>query len=433
MAVGKITLNDVDFRLLNQHDTAPDNYGMIYSNLRIHNIYSRINTIKFMGDTVRATIENLSCREECGFVLKKFSCYVTLSSRGMELDELKIETPNTELSTDLVFKYDRFSAYQDFINKVYMKANFHKSKVCFQDVGYFAHSLKAVHNCFTISGEYQGTVNHLQGHKMNIGWGKFSNLEGEAQLDNITDIDTAVIKVNITNLVTSKSEIEELPIPPFDKEDHVRLPDNFSKLKTIHFSGLYNGNIKSFKASGAIETEIGNVSANLNMWEVPGSKVSRYTGKIETKDFNIGSFWQVNDIGTITTSVSINGKGLKKEDADATLSGIIQNISYKKYNYKNTAVSGELKKGYFSGLVKVVDPNLLLDFNGKINLESKNSVFQFETQITKANLIALHFIKDTTAAALLTSHIIVNATGNTVDNLEGSLSIDSTVYLVKKD
>ncbi len=433
IAFGKLSLNDVNFRLQNQHDTSTDSYGVNTSNLKVHQIYAKINTIKFIGDTVRATIESLSCKEESGFILKKFSCFVNLCPRGMELDALKIQTTNSDISTDLVFKFSHFSDFDDFTNKVDMKAKFTRSRVCFDDVAAFAHGLKAVHNCFTLSGEYSGTVNHLEGHHMSIGWGKYSNLEGESHLDNITDIDSALIRVNITNLVTSKSEIEDLPAPPFDKEDHIKLPDNISKLKTIHFSGSFEGTIKSFKANGSASTDIGDISANLQMWETRDSKETSYTGRLETHNFNLGNFWQVSDLGNITTTVSISGKGLQKENADATLSGIIQSVTYRKYTYQNTKLSGEIKKGFFSGIVNIVDPHLLLDFNGKVSLASQNSIFQFETHITKANLTALHILKDTSAFGMLSGHIKVNATGNTIDNLEGSVYIDSTSYAVKKD
>jgi hypothetical protein len=432
IAFGKLSLNNIDFRLVNQHDTSTDTYGINTSNLNVHEIYGKINTIKFMGDTVRATIENLTCREQSGFLLKKFSCIVNLSPRGMELDELKIQTANSDISTDLFFKYSSFPDFNDFTNKVDMKANFHKSRVCFDDIAAFAHGLKAVHNCFTLSGEYKGTVNHLRAHNMSIGWGKFSNLVGEASLDDITDIDSAVMNINITELVTSRAEMEILPVPPFDKEDHIQLPENISKLNTIHFSGSFEGTLKSFKAKGYAATGIGEVSANLHMWEKTANDEAHYTGLLETKNFNLGEFERLPDIGTITTSVSVSGKGLKKEDADATLSGVIQSITVRKYTYQNTAISGELKKGFFSGFVKVTDPHLLMDFNGKINLASQHSVFQFESHIGKANLTALHILKDTGSYGMFSGHIKVNATGNTMDNLEGTVYIDSTSYAVGK-
>jgi len=432
IAFGKLTLNNVDFHLLNQHDTGTSNYGINTSNLKLHGIYATINTIRFQGDTVRATIENLSTKEESGFSLKKISCYVTLSSHGMELDALKIQTANSDISTDLILHYKHFSDFSDFTNKVTMLANFHKSKICFDDVGYFAHGLKAAHTCFILSGEYDGTVNHLTGHKMSIGWGNYSTLEGEVHLDNITNIDSAILKVNVTNLITSKKEIEALPAPPFDTENHIHLPDNFNKLNGFHMRGFFDGTIRSFKAEGSISTDIGDVAANLTMKQAGVGKESSYSGMLQTKNFNLGDFWDVPGLGLVTASVAINGEGLSRKNADATLSGVIQSLTYRKYTYQNTKVNGELKKGFFSGMVKVVDPHVLLDFNGKISLASQNSVFQFESHVTKANLTALHISQDTSAYAILSGHIKVNATGNNLDNLEGSLTIDSTSYAVRK-
>jgi len=433
VAFGKLALNNVNFRLQNQHDTStPDNYGINTSDLKVHEIYSKIQMIQFTGDTVRATIESLSAKEQSGFILKKFSCFVKLSAHGMELNALKIQTPTTNILTDLIFKYKKFGDFDDFTNQVDMNAKFNKSKVCFEDISYFAHGLKAVHNCFTLSGEYSGTVNHLRGHNMSIGWDKFSNMEGDFQLDDITDIDSAYIKVYLTNLITSKQEIEDLPAPPFDREGHIKLPDNISTLHTLHLSGFFDGSITSFKAGGTILTDIGNISASLHLWQKPGDKQENYTGLLETKNFNLGEFWQVKDLGTITSTVSIKGKGLKKENADATLSGIIENITYRKYTYQNTIISGELKKGFFSGFAKITDPHIHLDFNGKINLASQNSIFQFESHINQANLSALHILKDT-STAILSTHIKVNATGSTLDNLEGAVYIDSTSYITEKN
>lgn len=429
---GELTLNDVDFRLLNQHDTSTDNYGLNTANLRLHHLNANINTIRFMGDTARATIENLEVKEQSGFSISKMSCYVALSPHGMELDALKLLTPNSEISTDLIFKYSSFADFDDFTNKIYMRANFHRSKVCFADIQYFAHGMRAVNNCFMLSGEYEGTVNHLNGKNMSIGWGEFSNLEGNLHLDNITTIDSAFIHVNVTSLVTSKPEIETLPAPPFDRQGHLKLPDNMNKLGVVHFNGSFEGSIKAFMARGAASTAIGTVSADLNMKENAKTKEAEYTGTLATDNFNLGDFWQVNGLGAVTTSVSISGTGLKRENADATLSGVIQSLTFRNYTYQNTKVSGELKKGFFSGTVKVIDPHLLLDFDGKISLASQNSIFQFDARITKANLTALHIIKDTDAYAMLSGRIKVNATGNNLDNLDGVLTIDSTSYAIKR-
>jgi hypothetical protein len=428
-----ITLNNVDFHLQNFNDTdAPPTYGINYSNLRVHNIFSKISDIKFEGDTVRGTIEKLGAEESSGFVLKNMFCYVKLSSHGFELDALHIITPLTDISTDLIFKYNRFPDFNDFVTNVNMHAVFKKSTVCFEDVAFFAPGLRGVHNCFSISGQYDGTISHLHGKEMDIGWGKFSSFRGEADMNGLPDIDKTHIKVHIADLITSKNEVELLPKPPFDKQENIKLPENISYLNTIHFSGNFDGYISDFNTDGVLTTDIGDIAASLNLRQDTAEKTPYYKGSIQTQSFNIGRFLQLKDMGAITSSATIEGKGLSKEMADARIKGSMQSFSYRNYNYKNTTLNGELRKGFFSGIVQVNDPNLHLNFNGELDLISKIHTYKFDANVYNSDLMAIHFIKDTTSPALLSTHIKVDARGNSLDDLTGTLFMDSTHYYVRR-
>ncbi len=427
-----ITLNNIDFRLQNQNDTETMQ-GVNPANLNVHNIYSQISDIKFEADTLRATIERLRAEEQCGFVLKNMSCYVKLSSHGMELDALNILTPQTILNTDLVFKFNRFRDFDDFVTNVNMRAVFKKSTVCFQDVGYFVPGLKAVHNCFEISGQYTGTISHLHGKDMNIGWGKFSNFEGEADLNGLPDIDKTLIKVHIANLITSKKEIESLPRPPFDVAQNIKLPDNIEYLNTMHFSGNFEGHISDFTADGVLTTDIGTIIAALHLRQDTVQKTAYYKGTLQTQAFNIGKFLDIKDMGPITSLVTIEGKGLNKDNADAKIDGNMQSLYYKKYNYKNTTLNGELRRGFFSGIAQVNDPNLHMNFNGEIDFVSPVHQYRFDSRIYNADLMAMHIVSgDTNSHAILTSHIMVDVTGNTADDITGAVNIDSTTYTIRR-
>lgn len=426
-----IVLNGVDFRLLNQNDTETVQ-GMNYANLRVHNIYANFSDIQFDADTLRATIDNMRANEACGFELKKMSCFVKLSSHGMELDALQILTPQTNLYTDLVFKFKRFQDFNDFVTNVNMKAVFKKSTICFQDVGYFAPGLRAVHNCFELSGKYTGTVSHLHGEDMDIGWGKFSRFKGEADMNGLPDIDKTVIKVHVASLVTSKNEIEALPKPPFDVPQNLSLPDNVGLLNNIRFSGNFNGYISDFTADGVLTTDIGNIIAALHMREDTASKLTSYRGTMQTQAFNVGRFLNIKDMGSVTALVTIEGSGMAKNNADARIAGSIQSFYFKQYNYKNTTLNGEFKRGFFSGTAKVNDPNLHMDFDGDIDFASAKHQYKFDSRIYKADLMAMHIVKDTTSSALLSSHVKVDLVGNTANDITGTIDIDSTFYVVHR-
>lgn len=426
-----VTLNNVNFRLQNLNDTETVQ-GMKFTDLNVRNINGKISAIMFEGDTVRGTIERFSAQEQSGFVLKNLSCYVKLSSCGMELDALNILTPQTNLQTDLVFRYKKFRDFDDFVTNVNMQAVFKKSIVCFQDVGYFAPGLRAVHNCFLISGRYTGTVSHLVGKDMNIGWGKFSNFEGDADLNGLPDIDKTLIKVKVSSLITSKKEIEELPRPPFDVDGNIKLPENIEYLNTIHLSGSFDGYISDFRADGVLTTDIGTVIGALHMRQDSVNKEAYYKGTFQTRAFNIGRFLSVKDMGSITSLLTIEGKGLRKDNADAMINGSMQSLYYKKYTYKNTTLNGELRKGFFSGAVQVNEPNLRMNFNGLVDFVSTKHSYKFDSRIYYADLMAMHIISDTTSPAIFSSHIKVDAVGNTPDDITGKLSIDSIRYAIHR-
>lgn len=433
MKFGALTLNDIYFSYRNEHNSYQTT-AMNFSDLEIHHIYGEIKDIEFPGDTLRATIKHLSAQEQCGFILKDFSCYVKLSSREMVLNALKITTPTTHLSTDLEFKYSRFPDFYDFVNKVHMHAVFRKSTLCFDDLGKFTEALSGVHNCFTISGEYSGTVNHLKGHDMTLAWGKQSFFSGDASLDGLPNIDTTYIKVKVARLITSKADVELLPRPPFDKQANIELPANLAYLKTVEFSGTFKGYIYNFDADGTLNSAIGKVSAQLSMQQdTAHNNMAYYKGSLSTQAFDLGRFWQNKDLGPITTSLTIQGKGLTRSNADAEITGGIEGFTYKKYNYTNLALSGELRKGFFSGLLEADDPNLQMDFNGDIDLASKIHTYHFNTYITSANLAKLHIINDSIGPVILSTHAEVELKGNTIETMDGYIHVDSTKYTYNKN
>src|SRR6185312_12076939 len=438
LKVGGLTLNNVYFSFRNQRYATNDSLkttGFNVADMKIHNIYGHFTDILFEGDTLRATMEHLAARDESGLTMKDLTCFVKLSSKKMELDAMTLETPKSVVSTDLIFKYQKFPDFFDFLNKVTMYATFRKSTLCFDDLAFFAPDLRGVHNTFSISGDYSGTVSHLKGEHMNIQWGKISSFEGSAELTGLPDIMKTYINVDVDRLVSSKYELELLPRPPFDKENNnIKLPDNFSTLKTFEFNGAFKGYVYDFNANGALSTGIGKIYAVLSMkQDTAHNDMASYKGSLGTESFDLGTFWQNKDLGVVTSSVSISGNGLTRNNADAKLTGNVENFGFKKYNYKDLAVSAELRKGFFSGLLEANDPNLQMDFNGNIDLASAVHSYHFNTYIIKANLEKLNLVHDSISPVSLSTHAEVELKGNNADDLDGTIHIDSTKFAYHKD
>src|SRR6185312_10007833 len=76
---------------------------------------------------------------------------------------------------------------------------------------------------------------------------------------------------------------------------------------------------------------------------------------------------------------------------------------------------------------------LRFDFTGKVDMTSKMNRYLFDSKIYYANLSELHLVKDSASPAVLSTHVKVDAEGNTIDEMAGIFEMDSAVYSIHKD
>lgn len=109
--------------------------------------------------------------------------------------------------------------------------------------------------------------------------------------------------------------------------------------------------------------------------------------------------------------------------------GNIQSLGFKNYAYSNIKVNGEIAKKLFNGKVNVQDPNLDLDFEGKINFQGKLPIFDFTAAIKRAHLDPLNLV-NVSGDNYISTTINSRLTGNNLDNLTGEVRIDNTNFQV---
>ncbi len=435
--VQSLVLNNGRFRLQNQNDTA--SYArMKLSDINVNNINLKASDIQIKNDTLQATVDNLSMHERSGFTVNKISAYLKLCKSYMKLYALTVLTPQSKVAADVELHFDG-DAHTDIMKRLKFETAFRKSTICMDDISCFAQGLQGVHNCITFSGSYSGGISDLKGKNVELAWGKQSHLHGNIEVKGLPDIKNTAVYAEITSLVTSKHDIEELPLPPFNKERHISVPAGIASLGTIEFKGSFNGLISNFRAEGTLNTAIGKIIARLSLIQpamLADSVASRnalpeFEGYLQTESFNLGRFLQNNDLGVLTSAINIKGKGLNRNSADVNLTGSVNSLYYKGYDYKGIDLKAELRDGFFSGQLAVNDANLQLKFDGQVDVKSPVHSYHFNSDIARADLRKLGFIHDTTGKALLSGHLKVDMKGNNMESLTGTLQLDSMVYLLR--
>ncbi len=426
LTINNIHLQDVHFIKRNDNSTF-DTLGVDFNNLDVTHVFGDINDIHFDADSTYATIHKLNLSDHGGFVLNDLSTNVRLSPGQWRFNNLDVITPQTEIHTDLSFFLDSIDDFDYFDTKVNWTSDFKNSTISLQDISYFAHDLWGRSNRLKISGFVKGMWSNFKGKDVFIGVGPHTWFKGDLAMTGLSDIDETFMEIQGKEVRGIKSELETIPIPPFNTTAHLELPDNISELGIIDFKGRFTGFINDFVTYGNINTALGYLSTDINLKIDSKKNTMAYQGHLATNNFNAGKFLNVPDVGNVTSSINIKGVGVHKEDADANLTGLLSSFVYKGYAYKNVQLNGEIAKKFFKGSLAVHDTNVDFDFNGNIDFRNKLPEFDFTANIGKAHLDTLNLFRQQGMANLQTT-LKIQLKGNKLDNLEGSVEALNTNY-----
>ncbi|MFY9307866.1 MAG: translocation/assembly module TamB domain-containing protein [Bacteroidia bacterium] len=427
-----IILSNTDFVYQKQAHTSATK-GIDYYNIQATNINSVIKEVVIDHDTILASVEKLSAVEKSGFQLTNLGGQLKISPVGMQLDNLEIVTPNSKIETNLTFKYKTYRDFNDFVDEVSLKASFNNSLVEMDDIAYFAPEIKGMYRQLLVSGQVSGKINNLRGKDMNILLKNTSTqFKGDIKLTGLPNIEETLIYLDVEKLRTNYNDLKQLAIPPFDKNQTLDVPANIAKLGNMVFSGTFTGLYNDFYAYGNFTSALGNLYTDLSVQHDQKKNQEFYKGKLRSTAFNFGEFFDVPMIGRATADITVDGTGLTVEKVVASLKGTINSLEFNNYTYKNIAVEGDIAKQIFKGKLSVKDDNVDFDFNGNVDFTGDLPKLDFISTLERADLAALNFLK-TTKKTNLSTQVIINVSGNNIDNLIGRINFDNTIYEQDKE
>ena len=428
---GDLVLDNANFRYQNQNDTSQTR-GMNYSDLDITKVSGKITNLKIEKDTIRANIVDLSARDKCGFYLKSLSAMAVVSPAGVVLDSLLLKTDKTYIHGSYAMLTNSWDSYPDYIDKVYMKANLKDSThVNASDIAYFVPAMKGINECVFLSGKVRGTVSALHGDDIKLKYREDTQYEGDFSIEGLPVIEDTYLHFEIDNLTTSRKDLIQIPVPPFNQANKLSIPENLDKLGLVKYKGKIDGFINDIAAYGTLKTAIGSVSTDLGLSQLNDKKLKlAYHGRIKTTNFKLGELLDNKAIGAVTLDAAVNGKGVDLDALEANMEGNIEALTYNGYTYKSIKLTGDFKKKLFSGKFESRDENANIDFYGSASFVSKIPDLDFIATINRIDFSKLNFFKmDTTSD--FSSQIAINLKGDNIDNISGRINLDNTIYKVK--
>jgi hypothetical protein len=378
--------------------------------IRLSKLNGAISNFNFVKDTIKASIV-LSAKDRSGFELKRLKTQFRFTPQIMELSALDLQTNKSRIGPYYAMKFKDFNEdFNEYISKVTMVGNFKDSRVSSDDIAFFAPELKTWNKQLTLSGNCIGTVEDFTVNNLNAKAGLSSSLVGTLSMKGLPNINTTDIILDNGTLQTNYYDLGFIPTLK-----DIKSP-NLAALGNIIYRGSFKGTINNFITDGVFSTALGGVTTNITM-QFPHKKDPIYTGKVETTRFNIGKFLDFDQLGLVDFNGKISGNSFNINRLKTELDGKISMVEFNKYAYKNIITKGTLQKKYFSGELKIDDPNLDFTSDIEIDLNKDQPSYNIVGDLVHCNIKALNLYPEHIE---ITGLLDANFTGTNIDNFLGS-------------
>ena len=418
LVFNKIILNDIDFRYKN-YNYDQSIKGVNFNDIHLSKLNSTILDLDTKSHLLKASIRNLSFREKSGFILKNLSTDALIDTNQMEFKKLFLETNNSKIGDYFFMKYSSFKDFGQFISKVGLRSNFKNAKISSSDIAYFTSGLEHSSIALVVNGQINGYVNKLRARNLVVQSGQATYLKGNFSLTGLPNIKQTLLDLDFEQISTNSKDINFILAKAVGNKK-TPIPQFADKFGTVNFKGRFSGFINDFIAYGEFKTKVGRIETDLNM-KIIENAIPSYSGRIKAFDFDLGSLLDRSDLGRTSLTADIKGKGFKVSSLQEQIKGSIQYLEFKDYKYSNISIDSRLASKVFNGKILINDPNVNLDFDGKIDLNQSIPAFNFIASIKNANLLNLKLAKD---SIKFDADLNTNFSGSNLDNIEGSVAIN---------
>ncbi|MCL6461037.1 MAG: translocation/assembly module TamB [Flavobacterium micromati] len=420
LKANKLQIHNGHFILTDENRDNPKDVDFTKLNASVTNFL-------IFGPDVTTDINTMSFLDFRGLYVKNLKSKFFYTKKNIKLLNLDLLTKESKLAGTVILKYKR-EDFTNFNDKVLFDIKLKSASIASNDIRHFYKEIgKNQH--FRLKTSIKGTLNNLKLQKLKL----------------IDDRNTEIIgDINFKNLFAKKGQQFSM-YARFSKlsskyEDLVvilpnilgnKLPSSLKKLGRFTASGITKVSTITVEANVSISTELGNVISKLAIQNINEIDKASYVGNVILENFDIGTLLEQKDLGKVTLNIDVDGEGFKQKYLNTLIKGNVSNIDFKNYNYTNIIVDGTLESPNYTGKIAINDPNLKMTFDGLLDLSKKDSRYDFDIKVENADLSKLKLIKD--SIAIFKGDVVVQASGNNIENFQGNVYINKTSYQNVKD
>lgn len=391
-------------------------------------VNAELTDFKLYGPDVDIKIDHLSFLDYRGLFAEDLSTVFSYTKKKMQLKNLDLKTPNSKIKAEVTLNY-KIKDFAHFNDNVKWDIKIHSASVGTNDVRCFYNGM-GTNQFFNISrADMKGTLNDLYISRLKMVDSNRSRMEGDIHFLNIFGKahQRFFMDGNFSRIETNYGNLVHL-MPEFMGK---KLPKQIETLGNCWMEGNIQLTASAVDAALNMKTGLGRVQSVFSMKDIDFIDKATYNGNVVFENFDVGTFLNREDLGKVTMDVNADGRGFTEKYLNTQIVGDIRTMDYQSYTYNNIKVNGNFKLPYYKGQISVADPNLAMEFDGLVDLSAKENKYDFHINVERANLNKLQFVND--SISNFKGDVVVQLTGNTIENLQGNVYIKQTSYQNTKD
>ena len=255
--------------------------------------------------------------------------------------------------------------------------------------------------------------------------GKSTSFQGSISMHPL-NFENGYHTLNIKNMRFNYDDLANFYIP--SKTETIPMPESLKPMGDSRLSLNFRGSYNDFKSDIKLASGVGNIDASIARSKSKNGD-NLFAGNIYAERVKAGSIANASKfLGDLDMNADFSVKFPQKGNPELSLDGKVSQIQLLGKNVDVITLNGSMEKNLFQGYLKVVDDDIALDFTGLMDFQdSKYPQADFEADIHYADLGALKLIKGDSISKI-SAKIYANTKGFDIDDLEGSVRIDSLLY-----
>jgi hypothetical protein len=369
--------------------------GFNSNNITISHLNISLKNFIFKNDEISAHNLSIALIEKNGFEIKNLSSeFVEVNSESIKLKKFDIVTNASDLNFDSLNLY--YPHGYDFDNfKTTLRTNIsirNTSRISYNDIKYFINDTSKINEQFNLSGKINGSPDSLIVDNFTINYYEIFDIKINGYLKHLFTSKDPSFFVNVENFATDIEKIKDIPFK--GKENFLgKIPKELENIKTLNYSGETKGTFSKFDSFGEISGNFGSVKLNVIV-ETDSLLGTNVTGMFSGEEIDLAQPTGDDNFGMLSFNQEIDLTISKKKKINLITKGIIQELIYRNYSYKEINLYTEINDKKIDSLgISINQPEIRAQIFGNINFMSAIPEINLIVDVKKADLKKMNLEK----------------------------------------